>query len=257
MLSVIIIAKNEEEKIGECLKSVSWADEVLVIDNDSQDNTSIISEKYKATVIDAPDRLSLKYSDLRNLGLKRSKGDWVLYVDADERVSKELKSEIETKVLKENIKVPYSSYAIPRRNIIFGKEFKYGGQYPDYVKRLFKKSKLNGWTGELHEEPEYKGEMGHLENVLVHEKHNNIHEMIEKTNKWSETEARLMFEAGHPKMNVIRFSTAMLREFYLRLVRQKAFLDGVEGIIYGIYQVYSKFISYAKLWEMQKKQKKL
>jgi hypothetical protein len=79
--------------------------------------------------------------------------------------------------------------------------------------------------------------------------------MVEKTNDWSEIEARLMFEAHHPKMNIWHFFTAGLREFWLRMVRQTAFLDGTEGTIYGIYQVFSRLISYSKLWEMQLKNK--
>ena len=75
--------------------------------------------------------------------------------------------------------------------------------------------------------------------------------MVDKTNKCSVIEAKLMFEAGHPPMNIPRFMTAMFREFWLRMIRQTAFLDGSVGIIYALYQVYSRFISYAKLWEMQ------
>ncbi len=75
--------------------------------------------------------------------------------------------------------------------------------------------------------------------------------MVEKTNKWSEIEAKLMYDANHPRMNIIRFFTAMSREFWLRMIKYKAFLDGAEGTIYALYQVWSKFISYAKLWEMQ------
>jgi hypothetical protein len=128
---------------------------------------------------------------------------------------------------------------------------KHGGWWPDYVKRLYLKKFLKGWRGDLHEEPEIKGELGHLKNPLVHIKHNKLEEMVEKTNKWSAVEARLMYEANHPQMNVARFCSAMFREFWLRAVRHKAFLDGGEGVIYAVYQVFSRFISYAKLWEMQ------
>ena len=80
--------------------------------------------------------------------------------------------------------------------------------------------------------------------------------MVEKTNDWSEIEAKLMYEAGHPPMNISRFISAILREFSVRMVRQKAFLDGAEGVMYAMYQVYSRFISYAKLWEKQLKENK-
>ena len=141
-------------------------------------------------------------------------------------------------------------------NFIFNKEFKYSGQYPDYQKRLFKKSTLKKWVGDVHEEPAFEGSLGHLKNSLLHHKKMTITEMVEKTNRWSEIEAKLMFDANHPPMNGIRFLTAGLREFWKRFIKEKAFLDGKEGIIYGIYQIYSKLISYSKLWEMQLKSKK-
>jgi hypothetical protein len=134
---------------------------------------------------------------------------------------------------------------------------RHGGWWPDYVKRLFLRRSLQKWIGDVHEEPVLKvlpagrQGIGHLKNPLIHIKHNNLSEMVKKTNKWSEIEARLMFDANHSKMNIIRFFTAMFREFWLRMVKHKAFLDGGEGTIYALYQAWSKFISYAKLWEMQ------
>jgi hypothetical protein len=128
---------------------------------------------------------------------------------------------------------------------------KHGGWWPDYVKRLFKKKILKKWKGELHEEPVFDGVMGHLENTLIHLKEDNLSDMVMKTNNWSEIEAKLMYEANHPKMNLRRFLSAIIREFWHRFIVKKAFLDGAEGIIFGIYQVYSRFFSYAKLWELQ------
>ncbi len=229
-LSAIVIAKKDESKLSDCLKSLDWVKDLVLVDTTN---------------------LKGGFSDWRNEGEKRAKGDWILYVDADERITPALRQEVVS-----SIKYQVSSitaYAIPRRNFIFGKEFKHGGQSPDYVKRLFKKSNFKGWTGELHEEPNFDGKVGHLKNPMIHIKEKTLSEMVEKTNKWSEIEARLMFEANHPPMNIFRFFTAGFREFWLRMVRQTAFLDGGEGVIYGMYQVYSRLISYAKLWEMQLK----
>jgi len=253
-LSVVIIAKNEEEKIGDCIKSCVWADEVLVIDNDSIDKTASIARKLGAKVIKASGDYTLKYSKLRNIGLNKAKGKWIFYVDADERVTPKLKNEILSLLSKvKSQKSKVNSYAMPRRNIVLGKELKHGGWWPDYVKRLYLKSKLKGWKGDLHEEPEFKGAMGHLGNSLIHIKEAKLEDMVKKTNGWSELEAKAMFDANHPKMNVVRFSTAMFREFWLRFIKKQAFLDGGEGIIFGLYQVWSRFISYAKLWELQNK----
>lgn len=254
-LSIVIIARNAEEKIGDCLKSLLWADEILVVDNASTDKTSEIAKKYGVKVIRAPEKLVFNYAELRNLGLKEAKGEWILYVDADERVSSGLKKEITSLVTSHQS--PATSFAIPRRNFIFGKEFRHGGQWPDYQKRLFRKSNLGGWKGELHEEPvlveSASWRIGHLKNPFVHIKENDLSQMVEKTNNWSEIEAREMYKAGHPQMNIPRFFSAGFREFWLRFVRQLAFLDGTEGVIYGMYQVYSRLISYAKLWEIQMK----
>ena len=132
----------------------------------------------------------------------------------------------------------------------------HGGWYPDYVVRLFKKDKLIEWIGDLHEQPDYKGNLEYLNRPIIHYKENSLSEMVQKTNKWSEIEADLMFKADHPPMNILRFCSAMFREFYFRFIKNLAFLDGGEGIIFGIYQIYSRFISYAKLWELQIKSDK-
>ena len=246
-ISAVIIAKNEEDNIGECLESVSWVDEVVVIDNESVDDTVEISEKHKAVVYKLPKG---SYKDLRNAGLEKAKGEWILYIDADERVTPLLAGEIQTLLegTHEN-----NAYAIPRRNIVLGKEMKHGGLWPDYVKRLFLKEKLSVWKGDLHEEPIFEGDLGHLENPFVHIKHDNLHDMVEKTNKWSLVEAQLLLDSDHPTMSWWRFIRVILTEVWYRLIRLRGYKDGVEGFIYSIYQAWSKFITYAKLWELQRK----
>ena len=225
---VLVGPKADGELLKKCLVSVAWCSEVIKVETASLKGT---------------------FADWRNMGARKAKGEWLLYVDTDEEVTKNLKKEIGSKIKRHGVTV--SAYAIPRRNFIFGREFHHGGQWPDYVKRLFLKSKFKKWTGELHEEPIFEGKMGHLNSPLIHSKHKNLEKMVEKTNEWSEIEAKLMFEANHPKMNVLRFVTAGAREFWLRMIKQLAFLDGVEGVIYGVYQVFSRLISYSKLWEMQ------
>lgn len=249
-ISAIVITKNEEEKIGECLDSLSWADEVLVIDTGSDDKTIQIATKRKAIVISFAKG---GFSDWRNQGAKEAKSDWLLYVDADERVTPLLRKEI-LKVI--NSPTDIVLYAIPRRNIILGKEMKHGGWWPDHVKRLMKKEALVKWEGDLHENPVVKGELGHLVNPLVHLKHTKLSEMVEKTNKWSEIEAKLLLKSGHPKMAGWRFFRIMATELWYRLIKLKGFLDGTEGVVYAIYQMWSKFVTYGKLWEMQLNRKK-
>lgn len=253
-LTIIVIAKNEEKNLPDCLKSVSWADELLVVDTGSKDKTPQLAKKFGAEV-----QVFTKggYSDWRNEGLKFAKGSWILYVDADERATPQLKEEILQIINSDQENSSFVAYAIPRENIILGKLLKHGGWWPDYVKRLYIKDKLKGWRGELHEEPIFDGSLGHLQNPLIHLKHDNLSDMVDKTNIWSEIEAKLMLDSNHPKMNQPRFVSAMFREFWLRVIKQKAYLDGAEGVIYAFYQIYSRFITYAKLWEMQLTKKNL
>lgn len=229
--AIIIYGGNYDKKLLEIAKkSVSWCDELVLING-----------------------VKGSFNDWRNEGLKKANCEWVLYLDSDEEITANLQKEIELIIKNEELII--KAYAIPRRNYIFNKEFKYSGQYPDYQKRLFKREKLKKWTGIVHEEPIYEGEMGHLKNPMIHHKNMTLSEMVEKTNIWSEIEADLMLKANHPPMNGFRFFTAGFREFVLRFIKQKAFLDGKEGVIYGIYQIYSKLISYSKLWKMQIKSK--
>ncbi len=248
-ISVIVLTHNEEPVIKECLESVKWADEIVIVDDNSTDETLKIVRKLGVKkIIKAPEKSD--FSDRRNLGAKEANGEWLLYVDADERVTPELKDEIKSTVSN------FVAYAIPRKNIRLTKVLYHGGWWPDYVLRLIKKDKLIGWEGELHEQPKIDGEVGKLKEAFLHYSHRgNFEHKLQNTINWSEIEGRKMYDAGHPQMNVARFLSAMWREFYSRMIKQKAFLDGTEGVIEAFYQVFSVFISYARLWEMQQKEK--
>ena len=231
-ISVIVLIGGKVDKalLKKCLNSVKWAGEVIQVNTDN---------------------LKGSFSEWRNEGLKKAKGEWILYVDSDEEVVASLRDEI-IQLVNKSVKT-VGAYAIPRKNIIFNKEFKYSGQYPDYQKRLFKKTSLKKWVGDVHEEPVYDGVLGHLKNPLIHYKSLTISQMVEKTNKWSAIEARLLFDANHPPMNLFRFASVAIREFCKRMIWERAFLDGREGIIYALYQVFSRLVTYSKLWELQQK----
>ncbi|MBI2066254.1 glycosyltransferase, partial [Candidatus Woesebacteria bacterium] len=151
------------------------------------------------------------FSEKRNFGARKASGNWLLYVDADERVTPLLRKEIEKAVEGPQ---EISAYAIPRRNIFLGHEMRWGGWWPDYVLRLTKKDSLLGWEGELHEQPKIIGKVGKLREPLTHISHRSLAEMVDKTNDWSEVEARLLFEAGHPKMTWWRFLSVGAREVW-------------------------------------------
>lgn len=234
-ISAIVLFGGDYNKklLQKCLNSVSWADETVKVDTD---------------------KLSGSFSEWRNKGAKLAKGDWLLYVDSDEEITSALRKEILSSVKQKILNI--SAFAIPRRNIFLGHEMKYGGWKPDYVLRLIKKDKLKGWKGDLHEQPEIEGEVGYLKQELIHRSHRSLSEMVNKTNEWSEIEARLLFDAGHPQMNIFRFFTVGVREFFYRGIKKLGFLDGTVGVIEIIYQSFSKMVTYAKLWEMQIKKGK-
>jgi glycosyltransferase involved in cell wall biosynthesis len=254
-ISVIVIAKDEEEVIGRCLESVGWADEIIVLDTGSTDKTVETAQKLGAKVFKYPDGDETDYSAWRNYGLRQAQGEWVLYLDADERVTPLLKKEIESIINRRPLaNSEFAAYAIPRRNIRLGREMKHGGWWPDYVLRLIRKGRLQRWEGQLHEQPIIKGEVGRLKEALVHFSHRGSFEhKVANTIVWSKLEAALLFKANHPPMTVKRFFGAMAREFYQRMIKHQAWRDGAEGVIEAIYQVFSVFITYARLWEMQQK----
>lgn len=257
-LSVIVIARDEEEMIGDCLKSIEWADEIIVIDNDSRDRTPSIAKKHGATVIPLSVETRKEYSKLRNRGLGVARGDWVFYLDADERVTPGLKNEILQAISNQNLEPstqhqPFA-YAIPRRNFYLGRQMRFGGSWPDYVKRLFRRDKLKRWRGRLHEEPVFEGKLGHLKEPMIHLTHRDLTSMVEKTRDWSKVEAELLYKAHHPPVTWWRILRIMLSEFWQRGIKLQGWRDGTVGWIEIIFQMFSRFITYAQLWEMQRSQ---
>jgi len=260
-LSVIVLTHNEEPVIADCLESVKWADEIVVVDHGSTDKTLEVVEKFGVKkIVTAP--VNSNFSDRRNLGAKEAKGEWLFYVDADERVTSELKEEILSLITNylptgkagKLLITKCVALAIPRKNIRLTKVLYHGGWWPDYVLRLMRKDKLIKWEGELHEQPKIDGDVGKLKEAFIHFSHRGSFEhKLQNTINWSAIEAKRMFDSNHPPMTVSRFLSAMWREFYKRMIKYRAYKDGTEGIIEAFYQVFSVFISYARLWEMQQK----
>ena len=246
-LSIIIITLDEEKMIGDCLKSVSdLADEVLVIDGGSVDKTREIAEKSGAKVFVNQFK---DFASQRNFGMEKAMGEWILYVDADERVTPELREEILRYAQDDNNKVNnIAAYKINRKNFYFGNH-----EWPkiEKLERLFKKEKLKGWYGKVHESPKVLGKMGELDGFLLHYTHRDLSSMLSKTLEWSKIEAQLRFDAHHPKMAVWRFPRVMLTAFWNSYITQKGYKVGVVGLIESIFQAFSAFITYARLWELQ------
>lgn len=244
MLSVVVLTKNEQERIRGCLESVKWADEIIICDNGSIDNTLEIAKKYTDKIIKFNGQ---NFSELRNKGMEKVKGEWVLYLDADERVLQPLREEIKA-VIENN---EYSAYALSRVNIIFGSEKKYKAFWPDWVVRLIKKSDFKSWVGEIHEYAKFDGKLGFSKNSLIHLTHRDLDHIVLKSLDWSHIDAKLRYESGHPKLNGLRFLRIFLTEIFNQGVKRRGFFNGTVGVIDSLLQSFSLFMSYVRLWEMQ------
>ncbi len=244
MVSVVIITKDEQDRIKACLESVKWVDEIVVIDNGSTDKTIEIAKNYTDKVYE---NKSDDFSEIRNFGMDKTRGEWVLYVDADERVLESLKKE-----LQEIIQISrLSAYAIARQNIIFGKKVNYGLYKDDWVIRLLKKENFETWVGRVHEYPKFNGELGYTKNRLLHLTHRDIDQFILKSLEWSRIDAKLRLEAKHPKMSYWRFWRIFISELYFQGIKRKGFFSGTVGIIDSILQVLSFYMTYVRLWQLQ------
>lgn len=247
-ISAVVIAKNEENIIADCLSSISFCDEVIVIDNNSSDQTSSIAKKMGARVFDIN---TDDFSKLRNYGFEKASYEWILHIDADERVTSELARSIKHQVLsikKKNI----TAFEVKRKNFYYGN---YEWPYIEKIIRLFKKDKLKGWKGKIHESPDINGEVGELDGFLLHYSHRDLSSMVSKTIEWSQIEAKLRLNTNHPQMTWWRFPRVMFSAFFDSYIKQGGWKVGTVGIIESFYQAFSIFITYAKLWEIQKKLK--
>lgn len=253
-ITAVILTKNEEKMLPGCLKSLDWVDEVLVIDADSIDKTVDLAQKHHGRVVNHP---FVSFADARNVGAKECTSEWIFYVDADERVSDELKTEIlKIRSLRED-RVrgdEYQGYRIPRKNILLGKWHQHGGWYPDYQLRLIRRQALKEWRGDIHESALIDGAVGTLREPLVHHTHRSIKDGLLKSAEWSGIEASIRFKSGHPpvrKFGVVRMT---IEEFLRRYLFLGGWQDGMEGFLEAMIQALNQFLIYARLWELQRKE---
>lgn len=245
-ISAIILVKNGENELADCIDSLRFCNEIIVVDNDSEDRSREIAERLGCKVYRND---SENFSELRNMGRDKAVCSWIFYIDVDERVSPELAQEIKEKIPKTN----FSAFRIKRKNFYLGN---FEWPYIESLERLFKKDKLKRWKGKLHESPVVSGEIGKLNNFILHYTHKDLSSMLDKTIKWSSVEAENRFLARHPKMTWWRFPRVMITAFFDSYIRQEGFKAGTAGLIESLYQSYSMFITYARLWEIQEEKGK-
>lgn len=246
-ISVVICAYNEESRIKACLESVKWADEIIVVDNSSTDNTGKIAKKYTDKVYSQPND-PLKIDFQKNTGFGKATGDFVLSIDADERVSEDLKKEIQSVLGGKGLK---DGYNIPRKNIIFGKWIEHSLWWPDYQLRLFKKGKGRFVETSVHEPIKIDGEIGQLRQPLIHENYQTISQFLYKMDKiYTEVEASKILSSGRQLkwFDAIRYpANDFLKTFFL----QKGYKDGLHGLVLSVLQALYMEVVFAKVWEKQ------
>lgn len=238
-LSVVIITKNAAKTLQAAIESVSWAREVIIIDNQSSDNTIKLAQKSHAKVVTTD---TDNFATRRNLGLQNAKYDWILYLDADETVSSSLKSRIRDIII---IGKP-NACRIKRENTFLGTKM-----YPDYVDRLFHKSIIKKWTGKVHESPTLIITARLLDEPLLHTTHTDITSMLEKTNQWTNIEAELLQKANHPPVYWWRLTRMIVTKGWEQIIRKKLLKFKRPGLFEGYFQIINSLITYTKLWEKQ------
>ena len=244
MLSIVVITKNEELVLKACLESVKWADEIIVVDQGSTDKTLEIAKQYTSKIFVLNDE---SFAVRRNLGNEKAQGDWILHIDADERILDSFKEEI-IETMKSS---RYAAFAIRRTNIIFGQEVHYGPYKNDLMIRMVRKDAFKGWEGNVHEHLNFEGQLGYFGQPVLHLTHRDLDHFVLKSLEWSKTDAQLRLAANHPPMSGWRFMRILITEIINQGIKRKGFFGGTVGMIDSMLQVFFLYMSYVRLWQMQ------
>ena len=245
-VSVVVITKNEATRIRECLESVSWAQEIIVLDDFSTDNTVAIAKEYTPHV---SQRLMENEGKHRNYAYSLSSCEWVLSLDADERVTPELRDEI-TALL--SGAPDCNGYAIPRRNFLGKVWVKNGGMYPSAQLRLFKREMFKyDELAEVHPQAYMKDPRGNLKSDIIHYTYRDFTDAIAKMDRQTDLEARKWFRENR-KIGVFSSLRKTVDRFWRAYFNKKGYKDGVIGLFLAVNSGMYQFLSFAKTWEMKK-----
>ncbi|HSD98451.1 MAG TPA: glycosyltransferase family 2 protein [Patescibacteria group bacterium] len=243
-ISAVVLTKNEERNIESCLKDLEFCDEIIVIDDNSTDATVELARKNGARVI--VHSLENSFALQRNFGLEKAREEWVLFVDADERVSEKLKNEILEKI--QNNK--YVGFFLKREDVMWRKVLRHGEQGKIQLLRLAKKE--NGkWKGKVHEMWDIHGSVQTLDNALRHHPHPTIAEFLQEINFYSTLRSQELFENGK-HANLIDILIYPKVKFIQDYFWKMGFLDGIQGFLAAILMSFHSFLVRGKLWQLQK-----
>ncbi len=242
-LSVILITKNEAELVGQCLESVKWADEIIVLDSGSTDATVEICQRYtdRVTVTDWPG-----FGPQKNRALAMATGDWVLSIDADEEVTPALAQEMQAV-----LQAPQAQgYTLPRLSSYCGRDMRHSGWWPDPVLRLFKRGAGSFTPARVHERVVLEGAVAALQHTLLHHSFRSLDQVLHKVNHYSREGALALLAQGRRAS----LSTAIghgLWSFFRTYVLKRGFLDGREGFILAVSNAEGTYYRYLKLMYLQ------
>jgi glycosyltransferase involved in cell wall biosynthesis len=247
-LSVILITKNEDHNIRDCLSTIVWAEEVIVVDGGSTDTTVSRAREFTDKVFVRPWE---GYGAAKNFALAQATNDWVLWLDADERVTDQLKDEIKHVLEVDDGAV--AAYSMPRRANFLGRWILHCGWYPGRVTRLFRRSSGRFTEARVHERLEIQGRTGELRSDLLHYTDPSLSHYLDKFNKYTSLASEELNEE-HKQFHIGQVTVRPFWTFFKMYFLQRGFLDGIEGFTLCILSSCYVFTKYVKLWEQSHKE---
>lgn len=245
MISCVLITLNEEKNILDCLATLAWADEVVVLDGGSSDRTVALAQESGARV---EGQRFHNFAQQKNRVLDLARGDWIFLVDADERVPQELVAEIKEAVKRQDL----AGFWIPRKNYIFGKWIKHGGWYPDYQMRLTQKGRADyDENRQVHEVVLLEGAAGHLKTPLIHYNYQTVSQFIEKQRKYTDMAVLDLYKDG-VRAKVWSPLLQGWREFWRRFVTLEGLREGWRGFLLSVLMGYYEGKKYWRLGQLAK-----
>lgn len=242
-LSAIVITKNEEKHIAECLRTIGFADEIIVMDSGSEDETEAIARSFTPHVYSTEWK---GYAGTKLAALDRCKGEWVFWIDADERVTDDLKEEIGRAISEPTDCI---AFRMPRKAYFLGRWIAHSGWYPGYVVRLFRKDHVSFGDERVHEKLHVHGRVGTFRYPLLHFTDDSIEHYFDKFNVYTTLAALDLKDRGR-RFHLIDLFGHSLNTFFRMYIWRRGFLDGVQGFILAVFSACYVFTKYAKLWEL-------